>query len=64
MKKALEEYRIELANLEDEIQALLTQKIANFKEKTGAEVIHLEVNIELSEDDGAFIESVFVGTDL
>lgn len=64
MKKALEEYRIERSNLEDEILEFLTQKIANFKEKTGAEVIHLDVNIELSESDDAFIESVFVSTDL
>lgn len=64
MKKALEEYRIELANLEDEIQESLTQKIVKFKEKTGAEVIHVDVSIELLDDGGASIESVFVTTDL
>ncbi|OTG65237.1 hypothetical protein [Acinetobacter silvestris] len=66
MKEALEEYRIERAKLEDEIHEFLTQKFADFKEKTGAEVIHFEVNIELPDDydASAFIENVFVGTDL
>lgn len=42
------------------------QKFAEFKEKTGAEVIHLDVNIEVLDDHeaDAFIESVFVSTDL
>lgn len=66
VKEALKEYRIERAKLEDEIQEFLTQKFAEFKEKTGAEVTHLYVNIELLDDDeaDAFIESVFVSTDL
>ena len=66
VKEALKEYRTERAKLEDEIQEFLTQKFAEFKEKTGAEVIHLDVNIELLDDHeaDAFIESVFVSTDL
>ena len=66
VKEVLEEYRIERAKLEDEIQEFLTQKFADFKEKTGAEVIPLDVNIELLDDHdaNAFIESVFIGTDL
>ena len=66
MKEALKEYRIERTKLEDEIQEFLTQKFAEFKEKTRAEVIHLDVNIEVLDDHeaDAFIESVFVSTDL
>lgn len=66
MKEALKEYRIERIKLEDEIQEFLTRKFAEFKDKTGVEVIHLDVNIEVLDDHeaDAFIESVFVGTDL
>ena len=66
VKEALKEYRIERIKLEDEIQEFLTRKFAEFKDKTGVEVIHLDVNIEVLDDHeaDAFIESVFVGTDL
>ncbi|MCH4247606.1 MAG: hypothetical protein LKF82_07170 [Acinetobacter populi] len=66
MKEALEEYRLERANLENEIAEFLSQKFADFKEKTGAEVIYLDVEFESSEDldEDFFISSVFVGTDL
>lgn len=66
VKEALKEYRIARTKLEDGIQEFLSQKFAEFKEKTGAEVIHLDVNIEVLDDHeaDAFIESVFVSTDL
>lgn len=65
MKEALEEYRLERANLENEIAEFLAQKFADFKEKTGAEVIYLDVEIDAPEDeDEFFISNVFVGTDL
>ena len=42
------------------------EKFAEFKDKTGAEVIHLEVEFDSTDDEDAefFISSVFIGTDL
>ncbi|KAA8731396.1 hypothetical protein F4V57_12460 [Acinetobacter qingfengensis] len=66
MKEAIEKYRQERSTLENEITDFLVEKFADFKEKTGAEVIYLDVEFESSEDlDEAFyISSAFVGTDL
>ncbi|ENV08425.1 MULTISPECIES: hypothetical protein [Acinetobacter] len=66
MKEAIEQYRQERATLENEISDFLEKKFAEFKDKTGAEVIHLEVEFDSTDDEEAefFISSVFIGTDL
>ncbi|WP_336937836.1 hypothetical protein [Acinetobacter modestus] len=65
MKEGIQAYRQELATLEDEISIFLEMKFKEFKEKTSAEVIHMDVEFDASEDGAEFrISNVFIGTDL